>query len=215
MSPPAGVEEKMRYTENFKKQVVGQILKNGVRNIDVSRKLHVSLSAIDDWRKLYAAELAPLIPVLDIGPLLVDEPVDVEELLRKAEYLDLKQSSGSDALAQKIDQIRRAKKEISQYTDDDKYAVVMSLRAIPAEAQGIWLRQLGIQNPHIRLWEDKLITMSKKPIDNEQYMKQLEAEVQRLKKNLAEAERDNRELKILIELKKKYHTLFQQDEEKS
>jgi len=57
--------------------------------------------------------------------------------------------------------------------------------------------------------------MSKKSIASDEYTKQLEIQVKQLQKLLSESERDNRELKILIELKKKYPRLFQQDEEKS
>ena len=81
--------------------------------------------------------------------------------------------------------------------------------------QGAWMRQLGLQGPQIRLWEEQLIAMSKKPITTDHRTAELEDEIKQLKRKMGDLERDNRELKILIELKKKYPTLFQQDEDKS
>ena len=205
----------MLYTEDFKKQVVRKVLSPGVIQREVSRKLKISLNAIQNWKARYATEVQQEIQEIDVEALLFEPPVDVEELLRKADGQELAQASGSQILTQQMDRLRGQGKSVSQYTDADRYAIVMSLRALPSEQQGQWLRQLGLQSPHIRLWEDQLITMSKKPIAADQYTKQLEDEIKHLRKQLGEAERDNRELKILIELKKKYPTLFQQDEDKN
>jgi transposase-like protein len=205
----------MLYTEDFKKQVVRKVLSPGVILSEVCRKLEVSRAAVGRWKALYAKEVQQEIQQIDVESLLYEAPVDVEELLRKADGEELAQASGSQALAQQMDFLRCQGKSVSQYTDADRYAIVMSLRALPSEQRGQWLRQLGLQSPHIRLWEEQLITMSKKPIAADQYTKGLEDEIKHLRKQLGEAERDNRELKILIELKKKYPTLFQQDEDKS
>lgn len=205
----------MLYTEDFKKQVVKKVLSPGTLQKDVCRKLNISQTSIRNWRKIYGTEMQKEIQEIDVAAILHEESVDIEDLLLKADYQDLKQANGSDALAQQIDQIKRTRKDVAQYSDADKYAVVMGLRSIPAEQQGMWLRQLGLQSQHIRLWEEKLITMSKKSIASDEYTKQLEIQVKQLQKLLSESERDNRELKILIELKKKYPRLFQQDEEKS
>lgn len=205
----------MRYTENFKKQVVQKALERGLMITEIGSRLSINPGVIHKWISLYKNEVQARVVEVDIRPLLEQSEVDVEELLRRAEYQELKQTSGSESLAQQIDQIKRTRKDVRQYTDADKYAVVMSLRAIPTEQQGLWLRQLGLQSPHIKLWEEQLITMSKKTITTDEYTKRLEDENQKLKKALVESERDNRELKILIELKKKYPTLFHQDEEKS
>ena len=205
----------MLYTEDFKKQVVRKVLSPGVIKREVCRKLGVSEGTVSRWKGLYAKEVRQDIQEVDVESLLYEPPVDVEELLRKADGKELAQASGSQALAQQMETLRRQGKSVSQYTDADRYAIVMSLRALPGEQHGQWLRQLGLQSPHIRLWEDQLITMSKKPIAADQYTKQLEDENKLLRKQLGESERDNRELKILIELKKKYPTLFQQDEDKN
>lgn len=203
------------YTEDFKKQVVRKMLSPGVVVVDLCRKLSISSSAAQRWKKLYSGEVGQQIHSIDLDAILYEPPVDVDELLRKAEQNDFARAGGSETLAQQVDQIRCKGKDPSQYTDAEKYALVMSLRVMAGDQQGILLRQLGLQGAHIRLWEDQLMAMSKKPISADEYTKRLEDENKRLKKQLSESERDVRELKILIELKKKFPSLFQQDEDKS
>ena len=199
----------MLYTEDFKKQVVKKMLSPGVIVLDLCRKLKISPSAAQQWKKLYRDEVGQQIQRIDLDTLLYQPPVDVEELLRKADQDDLIRAGGSETLAHQVDQIRRKGKDSSQYTDAEKYALVMSLRVMGGDQQGILLRQLGLQGAHIQLWEEQLMAMSKKPITNDLYTKQLEDENKRLKKQLSESERDVQELKILIELKKKFPSLFQ------
>jgi len=203
------------YTEDFKKQVVRKMLSPGVVVRDICRKLSVSEATVYRWKNLYSGEVGHQIQSIDLEALLYEPPVDVDELLREADQEDLRRAGGSESLAQEVDQIRRKGKDPSQYTDAEKYALVMSLRVMAGDQQGILLRQLGLQGAHIRLWEEQLMAMSKKPITTDLYTKQLEDENKRLKKQLSESERDVRELKILIELKKKFPSLFQQDEDKS
>jgi len=213
MSPWEGAE--MLYTEDFKKQVVKKALSPGVVLTELGKKLGISDSSIQRWRLLYGAEMQGQVQQLDVEALVYEPPVDVEELLRQADQRELAQLSGSETLAQQVDQLRQKGKASSQYTDDEKYAVVKLLRSLPADQQGAWLRQLGVQGGHLRLWEENLIDMSKKTIANDEYTHKLEVENRLLKKQLKDSERDVRELKILIELKKKYPSLFQQDEDKS
>ena len=205
----------MRYTEDFKKQVVKKVLSQGVVLAEVSRKLNVSDAAIHRWKQQYRDEVQSQVPRVDVESLLYEPPVDVEELLARADVQEVQQASGSAALGQHVRELLSQGKSAESFTEADRYAIVMTLRALPSEHYGEWLRKLGLQRSHIRLWEEQLISMSKKTISNDQYTKQLEDEVRRLKKQLGEAERDNKELKILIELKKKYPTLFHQDEDKS
>jgi len=203
------------YTEDFKKQVVKKLLSPGVRRIDLCRKLKISENSIDNWKRLYADQMRPLVQELDVEALLYEPPVDLELLLEQADRAELAKVCGSQSLALQVDEIRRKGKTSSQYTDSDKYAVVTTLRSMATEHQGIWMRQLGLQGPQIRLWEEQLIAMSKKPITTDRRTAELEDEIKQLKRKMGELERDNRELKLLIELKKKYPTLFQQDEGKS
>lgn len=202
----------MLYTEDFKKQVVRKALEGSMTVTEIGQRLTVNTGSIHRWISLYRAEVQDSVKQINLGPLLACEPIDIEERLRNAERTELKINSGSAVLAQQLDQLCSLNKAISQYTDTDKYTVVMSYRAMPVEQQGRWLRQRGLQSSHINHWEETLITMSKQGIEHNDYTKQLEAENKLLKKQLTNLERDNRELKILIELKKKYPQLFQSDE---
>ncbi len=76
------------------------------------------------------------------------------------------------------------------------------------------MRSYSLQSGHIRQWEDEILSMGKKHTDQDELIKKLEQENKELRKKLKESERDKRELEILIELKKKYKTLFEQDEDK-
>jgi len=205
----------MLYTEDFKKQVVKKVLSPGVLQSELGRKLGIDSSTIRRWREIYGSEMQSQVQQLDVDALVYTPPIDVEELLRQADRREVAQLSGSEALAGQVDQLRQKGKASSQYTDDDKYAVVRLLRSLPGDQQGAWMRQLGIQSGHVRLWEEKLIEMSKKTIASDEYTKKLEIENRLLKKQLKDSERDVQELKILIELKKKFPSLFQQDEDKS
>lgn len=205
----------MRYTEEFKRQVVVKALSPGVVKTMICEKLEIGASTLQRWVQIYREEVQDLVPKTKLPVVPKDLPVDIDDLLLKAEQRELAKISGSESLAAHVDQIRRSGKNVCKYTDSDRHALVVVLRSISSDKQGVWLRQLGLQRPLINKWENELLLMSKKKIQSEESWQQLQEENKQLKKKLAEAERDNQELKILIELKKKYHTLFQQGEDKS
>jgi predicted glycosyltransferase involved in capsule biosynthesis len=77
----------------------------------------------------------------------------------------------------------------------------------------VFFRRAGLHSEHIKLWEDEILAMGKKEMDKSDYIKNLEEENKKLNKKLKELERDKKELQVLIELKKKYPTLFKGDGE--
>jgi transposase-like protein len=203
----------MFYRESFKKQVVKQALSSGMYQTDICRKLGISLSSIQHWKKLYAEEVRSEIAEIDVAALLVEEEVDIEELLKRADHQELAAESGSQVIADHIDRIEQSGKNAGEYDQADKYAVVRAARHLERTKRSVFLRKFGLCERHINQWEEELIKMSKHPITNDERVKTLEDENKRLKKQLAEAERDKHELEVLIELKKKYHQLFESDEE--
>jgi transposase-like protein len=203
----------MLYTENFKKQVVKKALSPGVIGADICRKLHISRSAFFTWKRQYAAEMQREVEEIDLAELLKEVEIDVDELLRTAGREELERKTGSTELAKHIDLIARSGKNVEAYTDRDKYAVVRVVRALAQDRRGIFLRQHGLSDRHINLWEEELMSMSKDSISNDERIQKLEVENKALKKQLAESERDKHELEVLIELKKKYHQLFKSDED--
>lgn len=203
----------MLYTESFKKQVVKKALSPGVMQKDICQKLGVSVSALAEWKKRYAAEVQTEIQEIDVAALLAEEDVDIEDLLRRAERTDLAEESGSQVIAAHIDQLMNSGKNASEYDPADKYAVIRVVRPLERGKRSLLLRRLGLCERHINQWEEELIKMSKHSISNDEHLKALEEENKRLKKQLSESERGRHELEVLIELKKKYHQLFESGED--
>jgi transposase-like protein len=199
-------EEAMRYTEEFKKQVVKKILSPGVFTIDVARKLRISAHTIHVWKKLYGDEVRATVIQIDIEKMLHEEPVNIEKMLLEAEPEEKQRE------LEAINRIEKGK-PAAQYKTQEKYVIIHHLKRLGAEEAGAFLRSFGLQGGHIRQWEDEILSMGKKHMDQDELIKKLEEENKELRKKLKEAERDKRELEILIELKKKYKTLFEQDEE--
>jgi transposase-like protein len=196
----------MRYTEEFKKQVVRKVLSPGVLIVDVARKLNISLGAICDWKKLYGKEVKDEIVQIDIDRILHEDPVDIDKLLLDAEPEQERQEG---------EVLKKIEKGLSpgQYKLHEKYVMLRHVKKLSAEQQGAFLRSYGLQSRHIEQWEDEILAMGKKEYDRETLLKKLEEENKQLRKQLKQSEKEKRELEILIELKKKYHTLFKQDGE--
>jgi transposase-like protein len=196
----------MRYTEEFKKQVVKKVLSPGVLIKEVCRKLQLSSSSVHDWKKLYGDEVKTEVMQIDIEKILHEEPVDIEKLLLEAEP-ETRQRE-----LEALERIERGK-PASQYKALEKYVIIHHLKKLADDEAGIFLRSYGLQSRHIQQWEDEILAMGKKHMDQDELIKKLEEENKQLRKQLKESERDKRELEIIIELKKKYKTLFKQDEE--
>jgi transposase-like protein len=196
----------MRYTEEFKKQVVKKVLSPGIFIVDVSRKLKVATCTINKWKKEYGEAVKAEIVQIDIDRLLYEEPVDIEKMLRESE---------PETEQRELEVLSRIEKgqPPSQYKTVEKYVIISHLKKLGGEEVGIFLRSYGLQSRHIRQWEDEILVMGKKHLDQDELIKRLEEENKQLRKQLKESERDKRELEILIELKKKYKTLFKQDGE--
>jgi transposase-like protein len=196
----------MRYTEEFKKQVVKKVLSPEVLIKDIARKLKISTTSIHDWKKQYGDEIKSQIIQIDIDKILHEEPVDIEKLLLDAEPEEKQRE------LEALGRIEKGKPP-TQYKTLEKYVIIHHLKKLTANEAGVFLRSYGLQSGHIRLWEDEILAMGKKQMNQNELIKRLEEENKQLRKQLKEAERDKRELEIIIELKKKYKTLFKQDGE--
>jgi len=196
----------MRFTEEFKKQVVKKVLSPGIIIRDIARKLNISTCTIHDWKRRYGEEMKAQVIQLDIERLLYEEPIDLEKLLLEAEPETIQLE------LEALNRIERGKSP-AQYKTLEKYVIIHHLKKLTADEAGIFLRSYGLQSGHIQQWEDEILVMGKKHIDQDELIKRLEEENKQLRKQLKDAERDKRELEILIELKKKYKTLFKQDGE--
>ena len=204
----------MAYSESFKKQVVKKVLSPGIIINDICRKLKISPNTIRKWRRIYIEELRP-----EIEKLWEDykkeepepEEMDIEQLLLEAarrEYWEYEE----DKLPN-IGEVLLNRKRINKYSVQEKYVIVKKIRMQNKDEEGKFLRQNGFKKQQIKIWEDELLAMSKRNIKDEEYIRQLEEENRKLKKDLKESDKEKNELKILIELKKKYPSLFKDEEE--
>ena len=196
----------MRFTEDFKKQVVKKMLSPGVIQIDIARKLNMSTSAMWEWKRLYGEEVKAEIIQINVAALLHEEKIDIEKLLLDAEPEEKKREID---LLNKIEKGRHP----SHYAPTEKYAVISHLKKLSGEQIGIFMRSYGLHSQHIKMWEDEILSMGKQHLDQNEIIKRQEEEIKTLRKQLKESERDKRELEILIELKKKYKRLFKQEGE--
>ncbi len=196
----------MWHTDEFKKQVVKKVLSPGVFIKDVARKLKISPHTIGIWKKLYGDEVKAKVVQIDIDRILYEEPVDIEKLLLEAEPEEKQQE------LEALSRIEKGK-PATQYKTQEKYVIIHHLSKLSAEEAGAFLRSYGLRGGHIRQWEDEILSMGKEHANQDELIKKLEEENKELRKKLKESERDKRELEILIELKKKYKTLFKQDGE--
>jgi hypothetical protein len=143
---------------------------------------------------------------VDLDRLLYEAPVDIEKMLLEAEPEKEQRELGA---LQRIEKGKPA----SQYKALEKYVIIHHLKKLSEAEAGVFLRSYGLQSGHIRQWEDEILAMGKKHLDQDEIIKRQEEEIKQLRKQLKESEREKRELEILIELKKKYKTLFKQDGE--
>lgn len=196
----------MWYTDEFKKQVVKKVLSPGIFIKDVARKLKVSAHTIGRWKKRYGDEVKSEVIQIDIEKILYEKPLDIDKLLLEAE---------PETEQQELEVLSRIEKGLppSQYKTTEKYVIISRLKKLKGVEAGVFLRSYGLQSGHIRQWEDEILAMGKKHLDQDEIIKRQEEEIKRLRKQLKESEREKRELEIIIELKKKYKTLFKGDEE--
>lgn len=102
----------------------------------------------------------------------------------------------------------------SRRNPGEKLALLLESRTVDQEGMGEWLRRNGLHTEHLRLWEQELSTMAngneKKDQDENA---RLRKENRELKKELARKEKALAEAAVLLTLKKKFPTLFEDNEE--
>jgi len=96
----------------------------------------------------------------------------------------------------------------------EKLALLLESKTVSPEAMGEWLRRNGLHTEHLGLWEQELSTMANGTEKNDKDENaRLRKENRELKKELARKEKALAEAAVLLTLKKKYQTLFEEDEE--
>lgn len=196
------------YSKAFKKSVVKKVLSEGVVMSQIARKLNVSRSAIGRWVKAYRDEVEPDSPDLDaiFEECREDGDVDIDILLQEAERVHGLAEANRQPDA---DSVFKQGKKVEHYSLHEKLIIVESFRKLPEKEKGVWLRTNGLYSRYIQLWEEEIFSMAKKKSNESEELRKLREENKQLKKELKESQRNENELKILIELKKKYRGLFE------
>lgn len=198
------------YSETFKKSVVKKVLSEGVVMVKVARKLNISKGTVRRWIKLYKDEVEPDSPDLDTIVEECREVVDIDMLLEEAARVGiLADSRGLPA----SNAVFKQNKQPEQYSLQERLIIVETFKQLPEKERGRWLRTNGLYKRYIQLWEEEVFSMAKKRAKESDELKKLQEENRRLKKQLKESQRNEAELKILVELKKKYRELFEDNGE--
>ena len=202
----------MLYTEKFKKEVVKKALSPGIIQRDICRKLKISETSLNDWKKKYKQEVEKEIIEIDVATILKEEEIDLERMLKVAEQTEAEEEGTEELTIDKIFSPGRKSKELKA---SEKSAIVTAYRKLSQGESGTFLRRYGLHGQEIKLWEGEILSMGKKQIDKDEYIKKLEAEKKALEKRVKNLERDKHELEYVIEIKKKYPQLFGVDEDSS
>jgi len=202
----------MLYTEKFKKEVVKKALSPGVIQKDICRKLKISEASLYDWKKKYKAEVEKEIVEIDVALILKEEEIDLGRMLRESEQSETEQEKTEELTIDKILSPCRKSKELKA---SEKSVIVTAYRKLSQGETGSFLRRYGIHSQEIKLWEGEILSMGRKQIDKDEYIKKLESEKKALEKRVKNLERDKHELEYIIEIKKKYPQLFGVDEDNS
>lgn len=203
----------MRYTENFKKEVAKKALSPGVFQKDICRKLKISTNSVHEWKKKYRTEVEKEIKEIDVATILKEEEIDLDRMLREAEVSEIEKEDGTEELT--IDKIFSQDRKSKELKASEKSAIVTEYRKLSQGDTGSFLRRYGLHSQEIKLWEGEILSMGKKQIDKDEYIKKLEGEKKALEKQVKNLKRDKHELEYIIEIKKKYPQLFGVDEDNS
>lgn len=192
----------MNYTENFKRQVIKKLLESGQPASELAKKLKISSCSIYRWKKEFSTDFVCIAEEISNR-----SEVDIDALLQSAEK-EMTETKGNTCAT-----LIANGKKASEYSAQDKCVIVDQYRQMTKEETGIFLRKMGLHSRHIELWEKEVLTMAKEKTDKDETIRRLEAEKKSLQKKLKQLEKQNHEMAVIIELKKKYPEIFGRDEE--
>ena len=186
--------------------VVKRLLHSKSSISEFSRKINIGYKAVSYWKKQYINRFR-----IEITEISIDE-----EIKMQLDNLIYKQEKSIETIKKEslsFVEVMAKEKTSSQYKDIEKQIIVETYMDVPVKEQGIWLRTNGFKSNHIELWQKEIIKMARKKIDQTAYISKLEMDVNRLQKDLKEAKKVQEELAIMFKLKKKFPSLFVNDEE--
>ena len=102
----------------------------------------------------------------------------------------------------------------SRRNSGEKLSLLLESQRLSEEEKGEWLRQHGLHSEHLQLWEQELSNIMN---DKQTKLKSENAELKKsnkqLQKELKRKEKALAELAILISLKKKYPSLYEENQD--
>ncbi len=103
-----------------------------------------------------------------------------------------------------------------QRNPGEKLTLLLESKTLDEDQKGEWLRQHGLHSEHLPLWEQELTTvMNDKQSELNQKNAELKKENKRLERELARKDKALSEAAVLLTLKKKFHNLFQNEDEET
>jgi len=177
-------------------------MESGKPATELSKKLKISTQAIYRWKKEYAGEFVRVVEEIRSRP-----EVDIDALLQASEKGN---SLSEENICTALPGIG---KKASDYTAQEKCAIVDEYRRMTSENSGVFLRKMGLYSRHIELWEKEVLEMAREKSNSEETIRRLETEKKALQRQVKKLEKENHEMSIIIELKKKYPEIFGRDEE--
>lgn len=102
----------------------------------------------------------------------------------------------------------------SQRNPGEKLSLLLESQNLTDETKGEWLRQHGLHSEHLQLWEQELVNiMNDKQTDLKSENSELKKTNKQLEKEIKRQEKALAELAILISLKKKYPSLYEENQD--
>ena len=109
----------------------------------------------------------------------------------------------------------------SQRSPGEKLALLLESKTLDDDNRGEWLRRQGLHSEHLPLWEqelagmvqDKQNALKTENTNLKKEKKQLEKDLRAKERELAIKEKALADVAVLLTLKKKHRSLFQDDEE--
>ena len=197
------------HSERYKMAVVKRLLQPNAKITHLAKKLKIRADSLRDWKKKYINRFE-----VKITEISIDEEIEIEldNLIYKQEEDNL---TFDEVPVLSFVEVMAKEKNLSQYKDIDKQIIVEAYINVPVKEQGIWLRENGLKDAHIKLWQKEIIKMARKKLDQKEYISQLKTDNKKLQRDLKEAKKVQKELEIMFKLKKKFPSLFVNDEEEN
>lgn len=102
----------------------------------------------------------------------------------------------------------------SQRNPAEKLSLLLESQGLPEDEKGEWLRQRGLHSEHLQLWEQELTNfMNDKQTKLKTENSELKKVNKQLQKELKRKDKALSELAILISLKKKYPSLYEENQD--